>query len=63
MKLKNRLIIAFFEIICAPVILTTIALLLFTHYQLEAIEKIYNIPNITYENLSNSLQMISKSTL
>ncbi len=63
MKLKNRLIIAFFAIICAPVVLIVIALLCFTHYQLGAIERIYNIPDITYENLSNSLQMISKTTL
>lgn len=63
MKLKNRLIIAFFVIIIVPVVLTGIALLAFTRYQLGAIEKIYDIPNLTYENLSNSLQMISKATL
>ena len=63
MKLKHRLLIAFFVIILAPVALTSIALFVFTRYQFEAIERIYDIPNVTYENLSNSLQMISKTTL
>lgn len=63
MKLKNRLLIAFFVIIIAPIGLTTIALMAVTQYQLQAIEKSYNVPDLTYENLSNSLQMISKATL
>ena len=63
MKLKNRLLIAFFVIIIAPIGLTTIALMAVTKYQLQAIERSYNVPNVTYENLSNSLQMISKATL
>lgn len=63
MKLKNRLLIAFFVIIIAPIGLTTIALIAVTQYQLQAIEKSYNVPDLTYENLSNSLQMISKATL
>lgn len=63
MKLKNRLIIAFFVIILVPVTLTGIALFALTQYQMAAIERTYNVPNVTYETLSNSLQMISKSTL
>ncbi len=63
MKLKNRLLIAFFVIIIAPIGLTTIALMAVTQYQLQAIEKSYNVPDLTYENLSNSLPMISKATL
>ena len=63
MKLKNRLLIAFFVIIIAPIGLTTIALMAVTKYQLQAIERSYNVPNVTYENLSNSLQMISKATM
>lgn len=63
MKLKNRLIIAFFVIILVPVMLTGIALFALTQYQMAAIERTYNVPNVTYETLSNSLQMISKSTL
>lgn len=63
MKLKNRLIIAFFVIILVPVVLASIAMVALTQYQMGAIERVYNVPNVTYETLSNSLQMISKSTL
>lgn len=62
MKLKTRLIISFFVIICVPVFLTTVTLMGFSKYQLKSIEENYGINDISYETLSNSLQIIAKST-
>jgi len=62
MKLRTRLIIAFFVIICVPVVMTSLALFGFSRYQISAIEEKYGITDVTYESLSNSLQIINKST-
>ena len=62
MKLKTRLIIAFFVIICVPVILASIAFIGFGNYQMRAIEQHYGITGVTYESLSNSMQVVSKLT-
>lgn len=62
MKLKTRLIISFFVIICVPVLLTSVALVGFSRYQLNSIEENYGISDLSYESLSNSLQMLTKST-
>lgn len=61
MKLKTRLIIAFLIIILAPVILFGVAFFGFTNFQMSVIEKSYGIP-ISYDNLSDSMQVIGKST-
>ena len=62
MKLKNRIIISFFVIILVPLILTVIAFMGFTSYQMRSIEKQYGIEGITYESLSNNTFMLSKMT-
>jgi signal transduction histidine kinase len=62
MKLKNRIIISFFVIILVPLLLTGIALMAFTSYQVRSIEKQYGIEGITYESLSNNTLMLSKMT-
>ena len=62
MKLKNRIIISFFVIILVPLILTVIAFMGFTSYQMHSIEKQYGIEGITYESLSNNTFMLSKMT-
>ena len=62
MKLKTRIIISFFVIILVPLVFTGACLYGFSHYMLKNIEKQYGIENPTYENLSNSLQMLSSMT-
>lgn len=62
MKLKNRIIISFFVIILVPLVLTGIALMGFTSYQVRSIEKQYGIEGITYESLSNNTYLLSKMT-
>ena len=62
MKLRTRLIISFFVIICVPVLLTCVALWGFGNYQLKSIEKNFGVDDLSYESLSNSLQMLTKST-
>ncbi|NCB93094.1 MAG: HAMP domain-containing histidine kinase [Clostridia bacterium] len=62
MKLKNRIIISFFVVILVPLVLTSIALMGFTSYQLRSIEKQYGVDGITYESLSNNTLMLSKMT-
>ena len=62
MKLRTRLIIAFFVIILVPVIMTSIALVGFGQYQIKSIEEKYGVTDISYESLSNSLQIITRST-
>lgn len=62
MKLKTRLIIAFFVIICVPLLLTGVALLGFSQYQLKSIEDKYGIDNVSYDTFSNSVQMLSITT-
>lgn len=62
MKLKTRLIIAFFVIIFVPVLMASVAFVGFGRYQMKSIEERYNIDDVTYESFSNSVQMTSKFT-
>lgn len=62
MKLKNRIYISFFVIILCPLILSSIAMVGFTSYQVQSIKKQYGIDEITYESLSNNTFMLSKIT-
>lgn len=62
MKLKNRIIISFFVIILVPLVLTSIAFMGFSSYQIRSIEKQYGIEEVTYESLSNNTFMLSKMT-
>ncbi len=61
MKLKTRLIIAFFVILFVPFLMFGIAFFGFTRYQMNAIEESYGVP-MSLENLSDSMQLIGKST-
>lgn len=62
MKLKTRLFVAFLIIIFVPVFLTGIAFWGLTNYKLKALEEHYGIETDSYENLSNSIQLMSKIT-
>ena len=61
MKLKTRLMIAFFSVILVPIILCSAAIFGFGRYQIKYIEKTYGI-EFTLESISNSIPIISKST-
>lgn len=62
MKLKTRLIIAFFMIILVPVLLTSVALFGFGNYSMRSIQESYGITEDDYGVLSNSVQTLSKLT-
>ena len=62
MRLKTRLTIAFFIIILVPVLMAGLAFVGFGNYQMRSIEESYDIDEVTYETLSNSLQIVSKFT-
>lgn len=61
MKLRTRLIIAFFVIILAPFILFGFTFLGFTRLQMTALESHYGVP-MSLDTLSDSLQVISTAT-
>jgi len=62
MKLKTRLIVSFFIIILVPMALVGLAFIGYGKYQIRAIERRYDITGVTYDSLSNSMQLISKLT-
>lgn len=62
MKLKTRLIIAFFVIICVPIILTMLALVGFSQYQIRSLEESLGISGVTYESMSDSVQVLNQAT-
>lgn len=61
MKLKTRLIVAFFVITLVPFLLFGLTFWGFASYQMQEIEDTYGVP-ISLENLSDSMQLIGKST-
>ena len=61
MKVKTRLIIAFCVITIVPFLLFGIAFFGFTQYQMNNIEDSYGV-QISFDNLSDSMQVIGKST-
>ncbi len=61
MKVKTRLIVAFFVILLVPFLMFSIAFMGFTRYQLQAIEESYGVP-VSWDSLSDSMQVIGKST-
>lgn len=61
MKLKTRLIIAFFVITIVPFILFGLTFWGFATYQMKEIEETYGVP-VSLENLSDTMQVIGKST-
>ena len=62
MKLKTRLIIAFFTIILIPIILSGAMVMLLGRYQMGAIEETYGIKGTTVESLSNPMQVLGGVT-
>lgn len=63
MKLKTRLIVAFITITTLPVILSTLFILLVGNYQLNAIEKTYEITGTSVQTLSNPMKMLGQLTV
>ena len=61
MKLKTRLIIAFFVILFVPFLMFAVAFFGFSKYQMRMIEQSYGVP-MSLESLSDSMQVIGKST-
>lgn len=61
MRLKTRLITAFLIIILVPTLLFGVTIFGFTKYQMDLIERNYGV-SVSYENLSDSMQMIGRST-
>lgn len=61
MKLKTRLVIAFFVIILVPFLLFSIAFFAFSNYQSRVLEESYGVP-VSVEDMSDSMQVIGKST-
>ena len=61
MKLKTRLIIAFFVILFVPFLMFAVAFFGFSKYQMRMIEQSYGVP-MSLESLSDSMQVIGKLT-
>lgn len=61
MKLKTRLIIAFFIITLVPLTMTGLALLGVGNYQMRAIEEKYGIEDVNYKSIANTLSIISEA--
>lgn len=62
MKLKTRLMIAFFTIIIIPVVLSTMLVMAVGRYQISSIEKIYGLTDPTVETLSNPVTVLARLT-
>ncbi|MDO4313453.1 MAG: HAMP domain-containing sensor histidine kinase [Eubacteriales bacterium] len=63
MKLKTRLIVAFITVIILPVMLSTLFILLVGKYQLNSIEKTYEISGTSVQTLSNPMKMLGQLTV
>lgn len=62
MKLKTRLMIAFFTIILIPIALSSMIIMVVGRYQIGTIEKTYGISDTTVESLSNSMRVLARAT-
>lgn len=62
MKLKTRLIIAFLTVTLIPIILTFVIACVLGQYQINTIEKTYEITGTTVKSFSNSVQVLSRLT-
>ena len=62
MKLKTRLIIAFFTVTLIPIVLSGAMIMLLGRYQMGAIEKTYGVTGATMESLSNPMQVLGGVT-
>lgn len=63
MKLKTRLIVAFITVAILPVILAALFILLVGKYQLNVIEKTYEISGTSVQTLSNPMKMLGQLTV
>lgn len=59
MKLQTRMIFAFLVIILVPLFLGYMSLHFLERFQTKAIENAYGIENVSYEDLTNSVKLIS----
>ncbi len=62
MKLKTRLILAFFTITLMPIILSAMMIFVLGRFSLSTIEETYGLQGTSMETLSNSVQVISRVT-
>lgn len=62
MKLKTRLITAFFVIACVPLVLAVIAFAGFSYVQVNALKAKLGVADISYESLANTLQVLNEAT-
>lgn len=62
MKLKTRLVVAFFTIIFLPLLLTVVALAAIGTYQIKSMEENYDIKSEEYGELPNTVLMLTKIT-
>ena len=62
MKLKTRLVIAFFTIIIIPVFMAAMMVSMVCHYQIGVVEKNYGITGTTISDFTNSMQVLARVT-
>ena len=62
MKLKTRLVIAFFTIIIIPVLVAAMMVSLVCRYQIGVVEKNYGITGTTVSDFTNSMQVLARVT-
>ena len=62
MKLKTRLVIAFFTIIIIPVPMAAMMVSLVCRYQIGVVEKNYGITGTTVSDFTNSMQVLARVT-
>lgn len=63
MKLKNRLIAAFFVITCVPLILAGVAFMGFSHVQMNSLKEKLGLNEIDYETMANTVQILNEATV
>ena len=61
MKLRTRLIIAFFVIILVPAVLLVLAVFGFSRYQMRLLEETYEV-DVDWKNFSDGMRLIGQST-
>lgn len=62
MKLKTRLVIAFFTIIIIPVLMAAMMVSMVCRYQIGVVEKNYGITGTTISDFTNSMQVLARVT-
>ena len=62
MKLKSRLIVAFFVITCVPLLLAMVAFVGFSQIQMQSLKNKLGLTEISFASLANNLQMLNEAT-